>query len=161
MSFGSFFLQLSAENSCIFTDLWYNKQKYAVNPAILGGNLMAENKQYILQSMENGSVLISEDVIATIVSNAVAEVEGVAGLSVKPGADIVDMIGKKGWGKGLKITIDENDALSVDCNVNVNYGQSVVTVAKAVQEAVVSALDSVAGIKAAAINVNVCGIIRQ
>ena len=122
---------------------------------------MAENKQYILQSMENGSVLISEDVIATIVSNAVAEVEGVAGLSVKPGADIVDMIGKKGWGKGLKITIDENDALSVDCNVNVNYGQSVVTVAKSVQDAVTAALESTAGLRVAAVNINVCGIIRQ
>lgn len=122
---------------------------------------MAENKQYIVQNLENGSVMISEDVIASIVSNAVSEVEGVAGLSVKPGADIVDMIGKKGWGKGLKITIDENEALSIDCNINVNYGQSVVTVAKAVQDAIVSALDSVAGIKAAAINVNVCGIVRQ
>lgn len=122
---------------------------------------MAENKQYIVQNLENGSVMISEDVIASIVSNAVSEVEGVAGLSVKPGADIVDMIGKKGWGKGLKITIDENEALSIDCNINVNYGQSVVTVAKTVQDAIVSALESVAGVKAAAINVNVCGIVRQ
>ena len=60
---------------------------------------MAENKQYITQAQENGSVMISEDVIVSIVDRAVAEVEGIAGLSSKPGADIVDMIGKKNWGK--------------------------------------------------------------
>lgn len=122
---------------------------------------MAENKQYITQAQENGSVLISEDVIATIVANAVNEVEGIVGLSVKPGADIADMIGKKNWGKGMKISIGQDDSLTIDCNVNVGYGQSVVTVAKAVQEAVTAALESVAGIKVSAVNVNVCGIIRQ
>ena len=122
---------------------------------------MAENKQYIVQAQENGNVMISEEVLATIVINAVNEVEGIVGLNVKPGADIADKIGKKNWGKGLKITIAEDDSLTVDCNVNIGYGQSVVSVAAAVQESVASALDSVAGIKAAAINVNVCGIIRQ
>ena len=122
---------------------------------------MAENKQYISQEQENGKVMISEDVIATIVINAVSEVGGVVGLNVKPGADIADMIGKKSWGKGLKITISQDDALTIDCNVNVSYGESVVNVAKSVQEAIASALESVAAIKAAAINVNVCGIIRQ
>lgn len=37
---------------------------------------MAENKQYITQPEEHGTVLISEEVIAGIVSLAVAEVEG-------------------------------------------------------------------------------------
>ena len=122
---------------------------------------MAENKQYVTQMQENGSVMISEDVIATIVANAVKEVDGIVGLSVKPGADIADMIGKKNWGKGMKITIGENDELYIDCNVNVGYGQSVVTIAKAVQEAVTAALVSTAGLTVAAVNVNVCGIIRQ
>ena len=122
---------------------------------------MADNKQYITQQQENGAVLISEDVITTIVANAVGEVEGIVGLSVKPGADIVDMIGKKNWGKGIKIVIGEDDSLTIDCNVNVGYGQSVVAVAKAVQTSVTSALESVANLKVAAVNVNVCGIIRQ
>ena len=122
---------------------------------------MAENKQYILQSQEHGDVLISEDVIATIVAQAVSEVEGIVGLNVKPGADIADMIGKKTWGKGIKITIAENNSLSVNCNVNIGYGQSVVTVAQAVQDAVVAALESTAGIRAESVNINVCGIIRQ
>lgn len=122
---------------------------------------MAENKQYVLQTLENGSLMISEDVIAAIVEQAVTEVEGIVGLNIKPGADIADMIGKKSWGKGIKITIGEDDALTVDCNVNVGYGQSVVTVAKSVQDAVTSALTSTAGVTISSVNINVCGIIRK
>lgn len=122
---------------------------------------MAENKQYVTQTQENGSVLISEDVLITIVTHAIEEVEGVVGLNVKPGADIVELIGKKGWGKGLKITIDEEDTIAVDCNITVAYGQSVVSVAGAVQTSVTNALESMAGVKITAVNVNVCGIVRQ
>ena len=122
---------------------------------------MAENKQYVTQVRENGSVLISEDVITTIVVHAIEEVEGVVGLNMKPGADIVEMIGKKNWGKGLKITIVEENAIIVDCNITVAYGQSVVSVASAVQASVANALESMAAVKIAAINVNVCGIVRQ
>ena len=122
---------------------------------------MAENKQYITQTQEHGNVLISEDVIASIVANAVNEVEGVVGLSVKPGADIAELIGKKNRGKGIKITIGQDEELYIDCNVNVGYGQSVVTVAKSVQEAVTAAVESTSGVKVASVNVNVCGIIRQ
>ena len=119
---------------------------------------MAENKQYITQVQDNGRVMISEDVISTIVSQALTDIEGFAGLSAKPGADIVDMIGKKNWGKGLKIVINDDETISVDCNINVKYGQSVVDVAKAAQEAIISALESMTGTKTSAVNVNVCGI---
>ena len=122
---------------------------------------MADNKQYITQIQDNGSVMISEDVIATIVAQAIKEVEGVAGLSTKPGADVMDMIGKKNWGKGMKIVIGEQDELYIDCNVNIYFGQSIVTVAQAVQEVVASALQSTANLNVAAVNVNVCGIIRE
>lgn len=122
---------------------------------------MADNKQYITQKQENGTVMISEDVIATIVTNAVSEVDGIVGLNIKPGSDIVDKIGKKNWGKGIKINIGEDDALSIDCNVNIGYGQSVVNVAKAVQDSVTAAIESTTGIKVQSVNVNVCGIIRQ
>ena len=122
---------------------------------------MAENKQYITQVQENGCVMISEDVVATIVLNALNEIEGFAGLSTKPGADIIDMIGKKNWGKGIKVTITEQEELMIDCNVLICYGQSVVTVAQTIQTAVSAALESTTGAKVLGVNVNVCGIIRK
>lgn len=122
---------------------------------------MAENKQYMIQNQDNGSVMISEDVIATIIAQAVKEVEGVVSLNVKPGADIADMIGKKAWGKGIRIVIAEDNSLSIDCDILVGYGQSVVAIAKAVQEAITSHLESMTGAKVTVVNVNVCGITRQ
>ena len=119
---------------------------------------MAENKQFITQVQENGTVLISEDVLCTIVSQALAEVDGIVGLSTKPGADIAEIIGKKNWGKGMKITIGEDDELYVDCNINIGYGQSIVSVAKAVQDGVTAALESMIGVTVACVNVNVCNI---
>ena len=121
---------------------------------------MAENKQYITQTHENGAVMISEDVIADIVAHTVNEVEGVAGLSGKPGADIAEIIGKKNWGKGMKILIGDDDALNIDCNITVKYGHGVVNVAKVVQESVTNALESMAGVTVASVNVNICGIVR-
>ena len=122
---------------------------------------MAEYKQYITQSQENGCVMISEDVVATIALHALTEIEGFAGLSTKPGADIIDMIGKKNWGKGIKVTVTENDEVIVDCNILISYGQSVVTVAKNIQDALCAALESTTGTKVAGVNVNVCGIVRK
>ena len=122
---------------------------------------MADNKQYITQNQDNGTVMISENVIATIVAQAVKEVEGVVSLNVKPGADIVELISKKNWGKGMKIIIEEDESLTVECNILVGYGQSVVAIAQAVQSTVSTHLDSMTGVKVNAVNVNVCGIIRQ
>ena len=122
---------------------------------------MAENKQYITQLQESGSIKISEDVIAAIVEHAACEVEGVVGLNVKPGVDIAELIGKKNWGKGLKITVTEDNSVSIDCNLTVTYGQNVVNVATAAQAAITNALESMGGISIAAVNVNVCGIARQ
>jgi len=122
---------------------------------------MADNKQYITQVQTNGNVMISEDVIATIIEHAIHEVEGVIGLSTKPGADIAELIGKRSWGKGMKITIAEDNILHVDCNVIVAYGQSVVAVANAIQEAITAALESMTGVKVGSVNVNICGISAQ
>ena len=122
---------------------------------------MADNKQYITQVQENGSVMISEDVIATIIAAAISEVEGVASLNSKPGVDISELIGKKNWGKGIKITVEEDNTLLIDCNINIYYGHSVVTIASNVQEAVCNAIEATTGVHVGNVNINVCGIIRQ
>jgi uncharacterized alkaline shock family protein YloU len=115
---------------------------------------MAENKQYITQIQEGGNVMISEDVIATIVEHTLTDVEGV----VKGGAEVV---GKKSWGKGLRITIAEDNSVSIGCNVIVSYGESVVDVAKSVQDAVSNAVESITGVTVTDVHVNVCGIARK
>lgn len=121
---------------------------------------MAEYKQYITQVQENGNVMISEDVVATIVTQAISEVEGIEGLSIKPVSEIAELIGKS-WGRGMKIAISENNELSITCYVIIKYNQSVIDVAQNAQAAVTNAVESMTGVKVAQINVNVVGIARQ
>ena len=111
---------------------------------------MSEYKRYITQVQENGNVMISEDVVETIVARAAEEVDGVYGL-----------VTKKNWGRSIVILIGEDNELTIDCNISIKYGQSVVTVAKAVQDAVTTAVESMTGVKVTVMNVNVCGIGRQ
>ena len=120
---------------------------------------MADFKQYITKVQENGNVMISEDVIETIIAETVTEVEGVHGLNVKPGADIADLIGKN-WGKGMKIVIGEDNELTISCNVTITYGNSVIEVAKNAQAAITAAVENATGVKVKEVNVNVCGIVR-
>lgn len=111
---------------------------------------MAENK-YITQTQENGQVLIAEEVLVNIISQAVAEVEG-AELSGKPGIN---------WGKGIKLTIDEQNRVAAKCYINVDFNQSVVAIAANVQENVASALESMAGVEVLNVNVSVVGVSRK
>lgn len=122
---------------------------------------MAENRQYITNPQENGCIMISEDVVAKIVLHALTDIDGYVGVGVRPGMDIIELIGRKNWGKGIKVTIGEDNQLSVECNVFIAYGYSVMTVAAAIQEAAVSALSSMIGLEKICVNVNVCGIARQ
>lgn len=122
---------------------------------------MAEYKQYISQTLENGSVMISENVVEAIAEHAIAEVEGAAGLSVMPGNEVADFIGVKNWGKGLKIYIAEDNTVSIDADIVIRYGYSVVEVADSVQTAISTAVESMTGVKVTAVNVNVRGISRK
>ena len=122
---------------------------------------MAEYKQYITQSEENGNVMISEDVVAAIVANALADVEGVGSLGAKPGIGVQDFDTKKHWGKSLKVMIAEDNTLAIDCSLMISYGYSVVDVAAAVQQSIITNVESMAGVKVTEINVNVCGIVHD
>lgn len=122
---------------------------------------MAESKQYITQKQENGSVLISEDVLVSIVTVAVSETEGVAGFSSKISTDLSDIINKKTRNKGVRITISEDDRLYIECNIMVVYGFAVVNVAKSVQDNVTAAVESMTGLSVTEVNVNICGITTE
>ena len=119
---------------------------------------MAENKQYITQAQENGAVMISEEVVAAIVINALKDVEGVVGIGGKLGFDLASI---KNWAKALSITISEDNNVRIDCNIIVAYGQSVIDVAKATQDVITASVEAMTGVKPSAVNISVCGIVRQ
>jgi uncharacterized alkaline shock family protein YloU len=122
---------------------------------------MAENKQYIANHQDNGTVFISEDVIGSVVLQALQDIDGFAGISITPGKEIVELISRKQWGKGIKVVIGDDNSLNVECNIIINFGHNVMDVANAVQKAATEALAGSVGIHNASIDVNVCGIVRN
>lgn len=119
---------------------------------------MAENKEYFTQEMENGTIQISEDVVASVTGMAVLEVEGVCGLSSSIGTDIAEMLGMKTLSKGVRLSSTEDGALRIDCDVVSRFGQNIFELAKNVQENVKTSVESVTGLTVAEVNVTICGI---
>ena len=119
---------------------------------------MAENKEYYMQSLENGSIQISDEVVASAVAMAILEVDGVAGLNGSIGADIAEMLGKKSLAKGVRLSSGENDAICIDCDVVAKFGQSIIELAKNIQQSVIANVTSVTGLCVEQVNVNICGI---
>lgn len=118
---------------------------------------MSDNKDYLSAEQENGSIHISEEVIASIAALAANEVDGVCGLSANIGSDIAEMLGKKNLGKGVKIVFND-DMIAIDCYVVILYGYSVIEVAKNIQDSVTAAVESMTGRQVRSVNVDVCGI---
>ena len=119
---------------------------------------MPEN--YITSETESGNICLSEDVILVMVNAAVAEIEGVSRASNPIGAanDIAEFLGIKNTpNKNVKISTGEDGTVSVDVVIMVRYGYPVTTVAKAVQDRVLDALEGMGGIKCR-VNVHVSGI---
>jgi len=115
---------------------------------------MAETKEYITNTLENGTINISEEVIATIAATAVKDVEGVVSLA---GSDVSGILTRKNANKGIRIVMDE-DAVEVYCNLMVLYGHSVVEIAKNVQNGVTTAIESMTGLHVRNVDVTVSGI---
>ena len=115
---------------------------------------MAELKEYTARVDDTGKITISEDVIASIAAIAAGEIEGVASLGT---ALVTDFLAKKPASKGVKVTIAE-ESVELFVTVVVKKGVVIPNVAKAVQEAAASAVESMTGIKVEAVNVRVAGV---
>ena len=113
-------------------------------------------ESYVTNQTEKGNISISEDVVTVMVTAAIAEIEGVAGLANPTSTDIAEFFGIKNAAKGVKLSA-EDGVLTVDVVIMVRYGYGVTVVAKKVQEQVAASVESMTGFKVR-VNVHVTGI---
>ena len=118
---------------------------------------MAESKDYIITSTGDGSVNISEDVIAIIAWEAMREVEGFGGPAAGIPGDLAELIGRRTASRGVRVTTEEK-SVSVDVYITVRFGYSVTKVSRGIQEAISKAVQDMTGAAVSAVNVNVTGI---
>ena len=122
---------------------------------------MGESKDYMTLPEENGSINISEEVIAAIAVGAVRDVEGVSGMMTTLGGSVTDLVtNKKNAQKGAKgVRIDMTGAaLVLDLYLTVQYGSPIPEVAENAQKAVISAVEAMTGCTVSAVNIHVGGV---
>lgn len=115
---------------------------------------MAENKEYITQQENTGSILISEDVVASIATAAALETEGVSAMLSAAG-DLKPS--RKMSAKGVVIE-PEDDGLRITLYVMIRYGYVLAEVAGKVQKTVLAALQDMTGFTIRSVNVMIGGI---
>ena len=122
---------------------------------------MADSKEYMTLPEENGSINISEEVIAAIAVGAVREVEGVSGMMTGMGGSVTDLVNnRKNAQKGTKgVKIDmTGTALTLDLYLTVEYGHAIPEVAENAQKAVASAVEAMTGCPGGTVKIHVGGV---
>jgi len=112
-----------------------------------------------LDENPDGTVSFATDVVATIAGLAATEVEGVANMS-SPSSGLADMFNRKStrnFTKGVRIDLDEN-RVTVDITIVVEYGSPVPDVARGIQENVKKAIETMSGLNVHSVDVHVSGV---
>lgn len=105
-----------------------------------------------------GSLVISEEAISSIITNAAKDVDGVTGFSNKP-ADVVSTI-KNG---SLKVmspvrVVQDGDALKVFVYINIEAGAKIQPVAEKVQKVVKESVQNMTGKYVSKVNVIIASV---
>ena len=112
---------------------------------------MGESKEYMTLPEENGSINISEDVVVAIASEAIG-----AMMTTMTEQLTEQFMGKKP-ARGIRMDIQDGE-ITLDVYLTVKYGFAIPETAAKVQDAVMSAVETMTGFSVRAVNVHVGGI---
>ena len=107
-----------------------------------------------------GSVRIHNNVVSSITSIAVAEVDGVVGVYQGIKGNIYNIFGRK-ESAAIKIESDKNNEISLDLSIIVKFGVNIPEVARRVQESIRSSIEKMTNLTLKEINVNIHEIQRE
>ncbi len=107
---------------------------------------------------KSGTITFANEVLEIIVGVAACDIPGVAGMSGGLKDGIVEMLGKKNFTKGIKVTRDENNVVSAEIQIIVEYGVKVPEVCENIQNSVAKALETMTGLAVGPINIFVQGV---
>ncbi len=108
-----------------------------------------------IENVNTGNVTVSGEVIATVVRDAVMQIEGVEKIY---GSEEVTKFGflklkTQNENGGIKVTVKNSNEAFVEIPVVLSYGSNVIEVSKSIQESAVEAIESHIGLKAGDIDV--------
>ncbi|PAQ16296.1 Asp23/Gls24 family envelope stress response protein [Bacillus sp. FJAT-42315] len=124
---------------------------------------MAENSQgnQVLE-MSNGDngmgrIEIAPEVIEVIAGIAASEVDGVEKMRGSFASGVVERLGKKNHGKGVRVDLTE-DGIKVDVYCVIAFGVSIPAVAQKIQDNIRQALLNMTALQVDEVNIHVVGI---
>ncbi|ASF39868.1 Uncharacterized conserved protein YloU, alkaline shock protein (Asp23) family [Halobacillus alkaliphilus] len=104
-----------------------------------------------------GNIEIAPEVIEVIAGIAVSEVAGVASMRGNFASGVVERLGKKDHGKGVKVELTE-DGILIDAFVVMDYGISIPDTAQKIQDNTRQALKNMTALEINEINVHIVGV---
>lgn len=108
-----------------------------------------------------GQVDISPAAIATIANQAVHQCYGVVGMANKNLVDGITNVLSRDSRRGIEVTLDEDEAVSIDVYVIVQYGTRIRAVAESIQNTVKFHIEKALSIPVKAVNVYVQGVHKE
>lgn len=119
---------------------------------------MAEKNLLDMSGHESlGKVEIAPEVIEVIAGIAASEVDGVTQMRGNFAAGVVEKLGKKNHGKGVKVDLSE-EGVKVDVYCVMKFGVSIPTVAQKVQDNIRQALFNMTALEISEVNIHVVGV---
>ena len=115
---------------------------------------MAEKRiTYKIQDLGGiGEVQIADEVVAIIAGLAATEVNGVASMAGNITNELVSNLSR-----GVKVTVLEG-VVTVDLNLNIEYGKNILETSKKVQEKVKSSIENMTGLEVADVNIHIASV---
>ena len=113
-----------------------------------------------LKAGEKGEVKIADDVVSVIAGLAASDVKGVASLAGNATREVIGKMGFKSLNKGIRLTVDDTQ-VHVWMQVNIRYGYNVPDTCAAVQDRVVTAIETMTGLTVAEVNVRVNSVVMD
>ena len=109
----------------------------------------------------NGTIKISEEVIAAIATTSALEIEGVLKVSQKMSASVKNISSQlKHIVKGVNI-INSEEGVDITLQISVKHGYNIPDVAKKVQKNVADALSGMTGLSITRVNVVVTSVAEE
>lgn len=107
------------------------------------------------RDQENGQITYANEVIATIVSVATTEVDGISGIAGS--SSLSGILAKGKTPRGVKVDMTGKD-VNIDVSVTVDYGIPIQKVGRNAQENVRKSIESMTGLHVEKVDMHVVGV---
>ncbi|MED3644924.1 Asp23/Gls24 family envelope stress response protein [Caldifermentibacillus hisashii] len=118
---------------------------------------MPENNALEMKMDGLGKIEIAPEVIEVIAGIAASEIDGVATMRGNFAAGVVERLGKKNHGKGIRVDLSDNQ-IKIDVYCILNFGVSIPKVAQSIQENIRQALYNMTGLETDEVNIHIVNV---